>query len=71
MQSGQDAFDKLRFVMTFSSNLGVTEILCSFRLVLEEKTCKEIPDSSRLEFLEKFLATNFALQMQNIIPLGR
>ena len=61
MQSGPDAFDKLRFVMTFSSNLGVTEILCSFRLVLEEKTGKEIPDSSRLEFLEKFLATNFAL----------
>ena len=37
------------------------EILCSFRLVLERKTGKEIPDSSRLEFLEKFLANNFAL----------
>ena len=37
------------------------EKLCSFRLVLEEKTGKEIPESSRLEFLEKFLANNFAL----------
>ena len=37
------------------------EILCSFRLVLERKTGKEVPDSSRLEFLEKFLANNFAL----------
>ena len=37
------------------------EILCSFRLVLEEKTGKEIPESSRLEFLEKFSANNFAL----------
>ena len=37
------------------------KILCSFRLVLEGKTDKEIPESSRLEFLEKFLANNFAL----------
>ena len=41
--------------------MGVTEILCSFKLVLEGKTGKEIPDSSRLEFLEKFSANNFAL----------
>ena len=37
------------------------DILCSFRLVLEEKTGKEIPESSRFEFLEKFLVHNFAL----------
>ena len=37
------------------------EILCSFRLVLERKTGKEIPESSRIEFLEKFLLNNFAL----------
>ena len=37
------------------------EILCSFRLALEGKTGKEIPESSRFEFLEKFLANNFAL----------
>ena len=47
--------------MTFLTILGVKEILCSFRLVLEWKTCKEIPQSSRLEFLEKFLAKHFAL----------
>ena len=41
--------------------MGVGKILYSFRLVLEEKTCKEIPESSRLEFLEKFSANNFAL----------
>ena len=46
--------------MTFLTILGVTEILCSFRLVLEGKT-GEIPESSRLEFLEKSLANNFAL----------
>ena len=32
-----------------------------FQLVLEGKTGKEIPESSRLEFLEKFSANNFAL----------
>ena len=37
------------------------DILCSFRLVLEGKKGKEIPESSRFEFLEKFLANNFAL----------
>ena len=37
------------------------EILYSFKLVLEGKTGKEIPESSRLELLEKFLANNFAL----------
>ena len=37
------------------------EILCSFRLVVEGKTGKEIPESSRLQFLEKFSANNFAL----------
>ena len=47
--------------MTFLTILGVTEILCSFRLVLEGKTVKEIPESSRLEFLKNFSANNFAL----------
>ena len=47
--------------MTFLTTLGVMEILCSFRLVLEGKTGKEIPESSRIKFLEKFLANNFAL----------
>ena len=56
IQSGPDAFDESRFIMTFLTILGVMDILSSFRLVLEL-----IPDSSRFEFLEKFLANNFAL----------
>ena len=47
--------------MTFLIILEVTEILCSFKLVLEGKTGKEIPESSRLEFLDKFSANNFAI----------
>ena len=47
--------------MAFLTTLGLTEILCSFRLVVEGKTGKEIPESSRLEFLEKFSANNFAI----------
>ena len=36
-------------------------MLCSFRLVPEGKTGKEIPESSKLEFLENFLLNSFAL----------
>ena len=61
IQSGPDAFDESRFVMTFLTILGVMEILCSFRLVLGGKTSKETPKSSRSELLEKFLESNFAL----------
>ena len=61
IQAGPSAFDESRFVMTFLSILGVIDIICSFRLVLEGKTGKEMPETSRFEFLEKFLANNFAL----------
>ena len=61
IQSGPEAFDESSFVMTFLTIFGIMEILCNFRLVLEGKTGKEIPESSRLEFLEKFSANNFAL----------
>ena len=47
--------------MTFLTILGVTEILCNFRLILKGKTGKELPESSRLEFLEKISANNFTL----------
>ena len=47
--------------MTFLTILGVTEVLYGFRLILEGQTGKEIPESSRLEFLVKFSANNFAL----------
>ena len=61
IQSVPDAFDVSRFVMTFSTVLGMMEILCSFKLVLERKTVQQIPESSRSELLEKFLVNNFAL----------
>ena len=51
--------------MTFLTILGVTEI-CSFRLVVEGKKGKEIPEPSRLEFLENFQQTVLLYQMQNI-----
>ena len=47
--------------MTFLTISGATEILWSFKLVLEEKTGKKIPESSTLQFLEKFSANNFVL----------
>ena len=56
--------------MTFLTILGVTEILCTFILVLEGKTGKEIPESSRLEFLEKFSANNLLYQMHKKTPPG-
>ena len=59
IQSGPDFFDESRFVMTFLTIFGIMEILCNFRLVLERKTGEEIPESSKLESLEKFLANNF------------
>ena len=68
IQSGPDAFDKSRFIMTFLTILAVLEILCSFKLVLERKTGKEIPELSRLQFLEKFSANNLLYQMQKTTP---
>ena len=50
--------------------MGVTEI-CSFKLVLEGKTGKQIHESSRLEFLENFSANNFLLyQVRKAAPPG-
>ena len=49
--------------MTFLTILVVTEISCSFRLVLEGNTGKEIPESSRLEFLEKCSTNSFDLSV--------
>ena len=56
--------------MSFLTILGVTEILCSFRLVLEGKIGKELPESSRLEFFEKFLAHNFPISEENNFPIA-
>ena len=60
IKSGPDVFDKSQLVMTFFQ-LCISEIVYSFRLVLEGKTGQEMPELARLEFLEKFLANNFAL----------
>ena len=70
MQSGPGTFDKSTFDMTSLTILGVREIWCSFRLVLESKTGKEIPKSSRLEFFEKLLANTFALSDAEDKDLG-
>ena len=47
--------------MTFLTILGVTEMLCSFRLFLEGKAAKKMLESSRLQFLGKLLVNTFAL----------
>ena len=54
IQSGPDTFDESRFIKTFLTILVVIELLCSFISILEGKAGKEIPESSRLKFLEKF-----------------
>ena len=56
--------------MTFLTSLVVIKILCSFRSVLERKTGKEIPKSSRLEFLGNFLADNLLYQKHNTLNRG-
>ena len=38
IRSEPDTFDQLSFVINILTILGVTEILCSFRLLLEKKT---------------------------------
>ena len=64
-EGGDSTLKNLNCILVLSSSqfsiLGVTEILCSLRLVLEGKMGKEIPESSRLEFLDRFSANNFAL----------
>ena len=38
IRSEPDTFDQLSFVINILTILGVTEILCSFRLLLEKET---------------------------------
>ena len=56
--------------MAFLTTLAVTEILWSFRLLLEGKTDKDMPESPRLEFLENFQQTILLYQMQKAVFLG-
>ena len=60
-QNQLDAFDESRFVLIFITMLGVTETLCSSRLVPEEKTGKEITESSKLEFLERISSNDVSV----------
>ena len=53
IQSGPDTFDKSRLVMTFPTNFGVRGILCSFRLVLQGKTDKEVLECKENNFLRQ------------------
>ena len=74
MQSGPDAFDESRLDKTFLIVLGVTQKICSFRLAHEGKARKEIPESPRLEFLEKFFANSFTssdAEDNTLKPLNR
>ena len=48
-------------IMKFLTMLEITEILCSFRLVLEGKAVRKISDSSKLVFSEKFSGNNYTL----------
>ena len=48
-------------VMTFLTKLGITWILCIFRLVLEGKAGKEIHESSWLGLFKKFAGYDFGL----------
>ena len=70
IQMGPVASDQSKLFMTILTILGVTEILCSFRLVLEGKTGKKMSESSRLKFLEKFLGNNFALSDAKVNTSG-
>ena len=62
IQSGPNAFDESMFIMTPLIILGVTEILCCFRLVLEGKIGKEMPKSSRLEWNYVFIQIMFSFK---------
>ena len=61
MQPRPDTFDESRFIMTFLIILGITEIVYNFKLVLEGKTGKEIPESSRFRVLRKAFSKQFCL----------
>ena len=52
------------------NHLGSYIKICSFRLVLEGKTGKEMPELPRLQFLKKFLANNFVLSDAEGITSG-
>ena len=60
---------EIKFIMTLLTILGVTEILCSFRLVLEWKTGNDIPWVIKIG-VQKFPTNNFALSNAKDNTLG-
>ena len=60
LQSVQNVFDESRLVMASLTNFEVTEILCSFELILQKKEGTEIPQSSRSEFVWSQFVINVA-----------
>ena len=54
-------FWQIKVSNDFLNALWITEILCSFRLVLQGKIDQKIPELSILESLEKLVSKNFAL----------
>ena len=62
----------IKAVTTFFTNFRVSEIICSLKLVLKAKVCKEITESSRFKFLENALQFCLARCRNNISgPLKR
>ena len=61
IQSKPDFLDKSRLAVIFLTNLGVREILCNFRLVIEGTGGKEVHESSKPEFFKKLSASNLIL----------
>ena len=74
IQSRPDTFAKSWLIMTFLTNLAITERLYSSRLVLEAKAGKEIPEPPILELFEKFSVNKFSLsdaKDNTLWPLNR
>ena len=66
IQPGQVTSEESRSIMTFLTKSRITGILCSLILTLEGKAGEQIPQSSRLDFIEKISANTS--QMQKTTP---
>ena len=70
IQLGPDAFGESRFVKTFITILEVTEILCSFRLILEGKKVKRYTSHQDQSCQKSFQQTVVLYQMQKTTSPG-
>ena len=60
-QSGQEMFAELKLDINVFTSLEVSQILYSFRLILEGRAEEERPESSILDILERISANNYNL----------